>query len=78
MTKWAPSMRFLRLHASNAKEQVRQKQELAQHGTEYDVILTTYDMAKVPALVSFFQRTRFHYLVLDEGHKIKEHDTIMK
>mmetsp|Transcript_23294 Transcript_23294/g.50926 ORF Transcript_23294/g.50926 Transcript_23294/m.50926 type:complete len:962 (-) Transcript_23294:66-2951(-) len=77
MTKWAPSMRFLRLHASNAEEQLRQKQDLALHCTEYDVILTTYEMAKVPGLVSFFQRTRFHYLVLDEGHKIKGHETII-
>jgi SWI/SNF-related matrix-associated actin-dependent regulator of chromatin subfamily A member 5 len=48
---------------------------LAQHATEYDVILTTYDMAKVPSLQSLYQRVYFNYLILDEGHKIKGHQT---
>lgn len=75
MTKWAPSLKFIQLHASNKLEQLRQRKQLLDHATEYDVILTTYEMAKSPALLYFFQRTRFHYLVLDEGHKIKSHVT---
>eukprot|EP00536_Pseudo-nitzschia_multiseries_P015086 jgi/Psemu1/216821/e_gw1.818.6.1 len=77
MSKWAPSLRFLRLHASNQEEQIRQKRQLVENVAEYDVLLTTYDMVKVPTLLTFFQRTFFHYLVLDEGHKIKGHDTII-
>mmetsp|Transcript_21374 Transcript_21374/g.24450 ORF Transcript_21374/g.24450 Transcript_21374/m.24450 type:complete len:1128 (+) Transcript_21374:158-3541(+) len=75
MTKWAPTLKFIQLHASSLDEQIRQRRHLVEHATDYDVILTTYEMAKVPTLVSFYQRIKFHYLVLDEGHKIKGHDT---
>jgi SWI/SNF-related matrix-associated actin-dependent regulator of chromatin subfamily A member 5 len=77
MRKWAPSLKFIQMHASNQEEQLRQRKHLLEHATEYDVILTTYDMAKAPAFLFFFQRTRFHYLVLDEGHKIKSHVTLV-
>jgi len=75
MTKWAPSLRYFRLHAPTAAEQLLQKQELTTNATSYDVILTTYEMAKVTALKSFYSRMQFHYIVLDEGHKIKGHQT---
>ena len=65
------------LHASNTDEQLRQRKFLLDHATEHDVVLTTYEMTKAPALLNFFQRTKFHYLVLDEGHKIKSHETLV-
>jgi len=73
--KWSPSLKYLQLHSSNPLEQARQKREVADHATEYDIILTTYDMIKVPALKSLYCRLHFNYLVLDEGHKIKGHET---
>ena len=73
--KWAPSLKVFRLHASNMDQQVYQKQQLAEHATEYDVILTTYEMSKAPTLTSLYHRLHFHYLILDEGHKIKGHET---
>ena len=75
LTKWAPSLKYFRLHSSGLNEQNRQKRLLADHGTEYDVIVTTYEMAKVPNFKSLYQRIHFNYLVLDEGHKIKGHET---
>jgi SWI/SNF-related matrix-associated actin-dependent regulator of chromatin subfamily A member 5 len=63
------------MHAPNQEEQTRQRQHLFEHATKYDVVLTTYEMVKVPPLLNFYQRTKFHYLVLDEGHKIKSHVT---
>lgn len=77
MKKWAPSLKFFMMHASNQEEQLRQRKLLFDHGTEYDVILTTYEMAKVPTMLHFYPRMKFHYLVLDEGHKIKSHETIV-
>ena len=77
MTKWAPTLSYFRLHASDAEEQARQKQTLAEHATEFDVILTTYEMAKVPLLTSLYQRLSFHYIVLDEAQKIKGHETLI-
>lgn len=75
MRQWAPSLKFIMMHGSNQDEQIRQRQHLTEHGTEYDVILTTYEMAKAPSLTYFYQRFKFHYLILDEGHKIKSHVT---
>jgi SWI/SNF-related matrix-associated actin-dependent regulator of chromatin subfamily A member 5 len=77
MSRWAPSLKFFRLHASNTDEQLAQRKELATNATAYDVILTTYEMAKVPLLKSVYARLHFHYLVLDEGHKIKGHLTLI-
>jgi SWI/SNF-related matrix-associated actin-dependent regulator of chromatin subfamily A member 5 len=75
LNHWAPHLKFLRLHSSSPEEQESQRKQLADHGHELDVVLTTYEMAKVPVLHSLFQRLHFHYLVLDEGHKIKGHTT---
>ena len=58
MTKWAPSLKFIQLHASNKMKQLQQRKQLLDHATEYDVILTTYELAKTPALLYFFQCTR--------------------
>mmetsp|Transcript_5139 Transcript_5139/g.10848 ORF Transcript_5139/g.10848 Transcript_5139/m.10848 type:complete len:1069 (-) Transcript_5139:172-3378(-) len=77
MQKWSPTLKYFRLHASDSKEQARQKEILKDHATEYDIILTTYEMAKVPTLHSLYNRLHFNYLVLDEGHKIKGHETII-
>ena len=41
ITKWAPSLRFFRLHASNVEEQNDQKRELQDHAHTYDIIVTT-------------------------------------
>mmetsp|Transcript_41662 Transcript_41662/g.99912 ORF Transcript_41662/g.99912 Transcript_41662/m.99912 type:complete len:1104 (+) Transcript_41662:269-3580(+) len=72
--RWS-NLKCFRLHASGAEEQKRQKELLRLHATEYDIILTTYDQIKLPLFTSFYQRLAFHYLVLDEGHKIKGHET---
>jgi SNF2 family DNA or RNA helicase len=73
--KWAPSLKVFRLHASDIDQQMAQKQQLQEHAVEYDIILTTYEMAKAPTLLSIYHRLHFQYLVLDEGHKIKGHLT---
>jgi SWI/SNF-related matrix-associated actin-dependent regulator of chromatin subfamily A member 5 len=73
--KWAPSLKYFRLHASNPQEQHAQRQILSERACDYDIIVTTYEMAKVPVLHSLYARLHFNYLVLDEGHKIKGHTT---
>ena len=68
----APALKVLRLHASNVAEQAAQRQEMAENAADnYDVIVTTYDMVKIPVLMHMFNRLHFRYVVLDEGHKIK-------
>ena len=71
LDKWAPDLKYLRLHSSCLDERERQKKAFTEKATSYDVVVTTYDMAKVPSLASLWSRMHFNYLVLDEGHKIK-------
>jgi SNF2 family DNA or RNA helicase len=67
--KWAPSLKFLRFHSSNPESLA-----IADVGS-YDIIVTTYEMAKAPALQNLWSRQHFNLLVLDEGHKIKNRDS---
>ena len=72
LERWAPSLKFLRLHSSSTEEREAQKHAFQERATEYDVVITTYEMAKAPGLRSLWSRLYFNYLVLDEGHRIKE------
>ncbi len=38
---------------------------------EYDIVVTTYEIAKNPAVTGLFRSTHFNLCVLDEGHVIK-------
>lgn len=62
-------MKYLRFHSSNPESLVSQNDV-----GSYDIIVTTYEMAKSPALQSMWSRQHFNLLVLDEGHKIKNND----
>ena len=42
---------------------------------KYDVVITTYDMIKASNTKTFWSRTYFNYVILDEGHLIKNHET---
>ena len=73
--KWAPTLKFHRLHSPDATEQENQRKILAERGSDYDVILTTYEMIKAPQLSRAWSRLHFNMLVLDEGHRIKNHES---
>lgn len=75
LTFWAPSLKVLQLHGSGKSANDMHRKILSEEGFLYDVILTTYEMVKVPALASSVARLHFNYLVLDEGHKVKSHET---
>lgn len=67
---WAPSLKFLQLHGPNIDLRTMDDVD------KLDIIVTTYEMVKVPALVNaLWSRQTFHLLVLDEGHRIKGADT---
>jgi SWI/SNF-related matrix-associated actin-dependent regulator of chromatin subfamily A member 5 len=72
LKKWAPSLKILRFHSSCASERDSQRSILLQDSLSYDVVVTTYEMAKQPQLRNLWSRQYFNYLVLDEGHKIKD------
>lgn len=67
--KWAPTLKYLRYHSSNPE---------SMDGSDfhsYDMIVTTYEMVKAPALRHVWSRQHFRLLVLDEGHRIKASET---
>ncbi|GKY98256.1 hypothetical protein MPSEU_000783300 [Mayamaea pseudoterrestris] len=69
--KWSPSLKYLRFHSSSTTDASIHNEDLM----KYDMIVTTYEMAKAPKLAHFWQRHTFRLLVLDEGHRIKSTET---
>jgi SWI/SNF-related matrix-associated actin-dependent regulator of chromatin subfamily A member 5 len=70
--KWAPSVRFLRYHSSNPESME------TPDFVKYDMVITTYEMAKAPHLKNtVWSRQQFVLAVLDEGHRIKSADTLI-
>jgi SWI/SNF-related matrix-associated actin-dependent regulator of chromatin subfamily A member 5 len=49
--------------------------KIRDNATKIDAILTTYDMLKAKGVAQFFTRKPFRYVVLDEGHIIKNEET---
>ena len=68
--KWAPSLKVMRLHASET-ERDEILSTLNKDFIKYDAIVTTYEMTKAKGVGYFFSRAHFRYVVLDEGHIIK-------
>jgi SWI/SNF-related matrix-associated actin-dependent regulator of chromatin subfamily A member 5 len=70
--KWCPSMRVIRLHSADITERERLKAEVLNNVHEVDVVVTTYEMVKSPNMMhTLTSRIHWRYLVLDEGHMIK-------
>ena len=69
IAKWAPSLTYLRFHNSCTEDL-----DDAKLG-DYDIVVTTYEMANAPHLKSLWSRQFFNLVVLDEGHKIKNSKT---
>ena len=69
--KHAPSLKYFRFHASDPVEREDQKNEMMRGILAYDIVITTYEMAKAPNVASLIRSTYFNLLVLDEGHVIK-------
>lgn len=72
LTNWAPTLKILRFHSSCQDERSLQRDLLVHEFLSYDVVVTTYEMAKQPLLRNLWSRHYFQYLILDEGHKIKD------
>jgi hypothetical protein len=72
--RFCPALNVVRLHSADMSERERLKKEVL--GTDavldIDVVLTTYEMVKSENMrVILQQRIYWRYLVLDEGHMIK-------
>jgi SWI/SNF-related matrix-associated actin-dependent regulator of chromatin subfamily A member 5 len=73
-SKWSPNLSVIRFHGSDGADREILKHEIVTH--HYDVIVTTYEMYVAE---NYFFKTRlaFSYVILDEGHRIKNHETIL-
>ncbi|KAF8421661.1 SNF2 family N-terminal domain-containing protein [Tirmania nivea] len=79
--RWTPHLRAMRFHGPVIeKERMKKLAELGELDTDgesvhpYDVIVTTYEVFEKE--VSWFRRAFvWRYVVLDEGHKIKNEQT---
>ena len=69
--RFCPSMRALKLHSSDQEERKRLMTSLASAGSDVDCVVTTYEMAKSPETARCLSMTWWRYLVIDEGHVIK-------
>ena len=76
LKRWAPSLRAIKLHSSDTTERERLRSRLIEEVGEYDVVVTTYEMVKSPALQGVLvQKVHWRLVVLDEGHVLKNSET---
>ncbi|EGB05626.1 hypothetical protein AURANDRAFT_959, partial [Aureococcus anophagefferens] len=74
--RWCPRLRVVKLHSSDVDERARLRGAILDDVGSYDVVVTTYEMAKAPSLRSaLVQRVVWRAVVLDEGHVIKNRET---
>ena len=67
LERWCPSLRVIKLHSSDTHERERLKARVSEEVGSYDVVVTTYEMAKSPVLRSVLvQKIYWRLLVLDE------------
>jgi SWI/SNF-related matrix-associated actin-dependent regulator of chromatin subfamily A member 5 len=75
--RWCPEMRVVRLHATDDDERRRLKRDVLSDPSQFDVAVTTYDMVNSAHFGGALKSTLvWRYLVLDEGHKIKNEATL--
>ena len=81
--RWTPHLRAMRFHGpSTEKERLKRLAEIGELGNDgiklhpFDVVITTYEVFEKE--VSWFRRAFvWRYVVLDEGHKIKNEKTLI-
>ena len=66
--KWCPS---LLVHSYHGSQTERAALRTRIYNTRYHVLLTTYTMVNTKEDRSFLRKSNFLYLILDEGHMIK-------
>ena len=71
LRRFCPSLRAVKLHSSDQEERKRLMQTLAHQTGDVDVVVTTYEMAKSPETARTLSLSWWRYLVIDEGHVIK-------
>ncbi|KAK6170036.1 hypothetical protein SNE40_018524 [Patella caerulea] len=72
MQDWCPSLNIVIYYGSQEERRVVRQQVLYGNSVEYNVVLTTYNMATGSVEDrSLFKKLEFQYAVFDEGHMLK-------
>ena len=77
LAKWCPELRVVRLHSCHAGEVQRLKREVFTDPSSFDVAVTTYEMVLAKEMSSLIRALDWRTLVLDEGHRIKNENTLL-
>ena len=76
--KWCPSLRVVRIHTTDREERERLRKEVLSDIRSYDVALTTYEYLLVPEMHhALYSRVVWRCVVLDEGHKVKNENSLV-
>ncbi|CAL6027965.1 DNA-dependent_ATPase [Hexamita inflata] len=70
--KWCPMFRMLTVIG---EKEEREKQLAALYSNKYDIVLSTYDIVRIEA--NQFVKHEWSYLIMDEGHKLKDTESII-
>jgi hypothetical protein len=73
--RWCPRFRVQKLHSADRNERDRIRQKVLPDVASYDVVVTTFEMVKETKFNNTLRRVAFRYLVIDEGHIIKNEQT---
>ena len=77
MRKFAPKLRVLRVHSNSAMECKELRMKLSTDDHRYDVYVTTYEIVKSDQLGNALNQVQWRSIVLDEGHRIKNVDSLV-
>ena len=77
LQKWCPDFRVVRLHSTDEAERQRLRKEVVLNVADYDIAVTTYEMACNPRSTWRLcaQKVYWRTMILDEGHKVKNEET---
>jgi len=73
--KWCPSLRIIRLHTNDVEERVRLADRVVNDVDDWDVCVTTYEIAKGQLHHALSRQVVWRTVTLDEGHKVKNVDS---
>ena len=78
LKRFCPSLNAIKLHSSDPEERKRLVGALNAGTHDFDVVVTTYEMAKSPNVHNqLAARSWWRYLVVDEGHVLKNESSLI-
>ncbi|XP_024518149.1 ATP-dependent DNA helicase DDM1 isoform X1 [Selaginella moellendorffii] len=72
ISRWCPSMKSLLYHGTKEERAEKRRKHMPRNGESLPVIVTSYEVLMVD--ISHFKQFKWTYVVVDEGHRLKNHD----